>query len=320
MHETADSLNQLIVKAGSAIGESANTSSATLQQMMGAMQSLFDRAHGQIESDLAAAASGAAVRLEQAMGNVLGRLESQIVTLQSGLGGFQTGMGEQLTEIRRRSLEAQEVSLAMVDRAAAAAAAVLETGFADVIRDINGEVDRMVQSMRVAEGAMVAQAGAIQSAATQSKSVADAFGRTADLVRTASEPLVQSSQRIAGAGEQMAATIDRSVAALAESQLAAKRLADNLTGHIDRLTTVWTSYETRFGKVDDDLGAALAKLSEETRRQLEILATHTIAIDKGLALAVDKLSGHVAGIAEGAGDLSESVEILRTSLLQRAAE
>jgi hypothetical protein len=320
MAETADSLNQLIVRAGGAIGASADSSSATLREMVSAMQGLFDRAHGKIEADLASAATGASAHIEAAMGSVLARLETQIANLQSGLGGFQAGMSEQLVESRQRSLEAQEASLAIVDRAAAAAAGVLEHGFTSVIRDINAEVDRMVQSMRVAEVAMVAQAGAVKDASVQSKAVAEAFGRTADLVRTAAGPLVQSSDRIAGASDRMADTIGRSVTALEESQRAAKRLAENLSGHIDRLTTVWTNYEARFGQVDNDLGIALSRLSEETRRQLDILATHTVAIDKGLALAVDKLSGHVAGIAEGAGDLAESVELLRTSLVARAAE
>jgi exonuclease VII small subunit len=320
MSETAERLNHLIVQAGSAIGASADTSTATLAQMVGAMQMMFERANGKIEDDLAGAASGASSRIEAAMGLVLARLEAQIVALQGSLGGFQAGMGEQLVEARRRSLEAQQQTLAMIDQSTQAAAGVLQTGFTGVIREINTEVDRMVQSMRVAEVAMVAQASAVKDATMQSKTVADAFGRTADLVRTAAGPLVQSSERIAGASDRMAETISRSVTALEESQRAAKRLSDNLTGHIDRLTTVWTNYEARFGQVDADLGLALSRLSEETRRQLDILASHTIAIDKGLALAVDKLSGHVAGIAEGAGDLAESVEILRSSLIARAAE
>jgi hypothetical protein len=320
MAETAERLNQLIVQAGSAIGASADTSTATLAQMVGAMQVMFERANGRIEADLAGAASGASARLEAAMGSVMARLEGQIAALQSGLGGFQAGMSEQLVEARQRSLDAQQQTLAMIDQSAQAAAGVLQTGFAGVIKEINAEVDRMVQSMRVAEVAMVAQAGAVKDATMQSKAVADAFGRTADLVRTAAGPLVQSSDRIAGASDRMADTISRSVTALEESQRAAKRLAENLSGHIDRLTVVWTNYEARFGQVDADLGLALTRLSEETRRQLDILATHTIAIDKGLALAVDKLSGHVAGIAEGAGDLAESVEILRSSLVARAAE
>ncbi len=320
MAQTAESLNQLILQAGNAIGTSANSSSATLQQMVGALQIMFERAHGQIDADLTGAAAGAAARLEAAMGSVLTKLEAQIAQLQTGLGGFQADISQQLSESRKRSFEAQEASLAIVDRATAAAAGVLESGFSSVIREINSEVDRMVQSMRVAEIAMVAQAGSIKDASVHSKAVADAFGRTADLVRTASVPLLESGDRMASASDRMAQSMTSSVAALEESQRAAKRLADHLSDHIGRLTAVWTDYEARFGQVDADLGVALTRLSEETRRQLEILAQHTSAIDQGLALAVDRLSGHVAGIAEGTGDLAETVELLRSSLLARAAE
>jgi hypothetical protein len=320
MAETANQLNDLIVRAGSAIGVSAETSSAKLNEMVSAMHALFERANGRIEADLANAAGGASARLEAAMGAVFTRLEAQIAQMQSGLGGFQAGMAEQLEESRQRTIVAQESTLTMVDQAAAAAASVLKNGFASVIESINTEVDRMIQSMRVAEMAMVAQAGAVKDATTQSRAVAEAFGATAQLVRTASEPLIQSGDRVVGATNRMAESMTQTVTAFSESQQAARTLADNLTHHVDRLTEIWSGYESRFGAVDADLGMALVRLSEETRRQLDILAMHTVAIDKGLALAVDKLSGHVAGIAEGAGDLAESVELLRTSLVARAAE
>lgn len=320
MSETSHHLNDLIMRAGSTIGASAETSSAKLNEMVGAMHALFERANGRIEADLASAASGASERIEAAMGAVFARLEGQIAQIQAGLGGFQNGMAAQLDESRQRSLEAQESTLQMVDQAAAAAANVLRDGFATVIAGINAEVDRMVQSMRIAEMAMVAQANAVKDATSQSKAVAEAFGTTAQLVRTASEPLIQSGDRVVGATNRMAESIAQTVTAFNDSQRAARTLSDNLTSHVDRLTEIWSGYESRFGAVDADLANALVRLSEETRRQLDILATHTVAIDKGLALAVDKLSGHVAGIAEGAGDLAESVELLRTSLVARAAE
>ncbi|MDR3497403.1 MAG: anti-phage ZorAB system protein ZorA [Ancalomicrobiaceae bacterium] len=317
MNETADQLNGLILRAGSAFGQSSEASRAELADMVAAMQMLFERAHGRIEQELASAAGGASARIEEAMGHVLTQLQVQVEGLSAGLGGFQAGMVEQMAETRRRALEAQETALSMVDRASAAAADVLEHGFVQVLGAINSEVDRMVQAMRVAEAAMVAQAGAVKDAVGQSKSVADAFGRTADLVRTAAAPLLQTSDRLAGASERMAETMGRSVAALDESQKAAKRLSDTISGHIDQLNAVWQDYEARFGKVDEDLGVALARLAEETRRQLDVLAEHTVAVDRGLAAAVERLSGHVAGLSEGAGDLAESVGVLKETLAPR---
>ncbi|MDR3376123.1 MAG: anti-phage ZorAB system protein ZorA [Ancalomicrobiaceae bacterium] len=317
INETADRLNGLIIQTGSVFGQSSEASRAQLADMVSAMQALFERAHGRIDADLATAAGGASARIEETMGRVLTQLEAQVEGLRAGLGGFQAGMAEQMAETRRRALDAQETALGMVDRASAAAAGVLEHGFQNVLVAITSEVDRMVQAMRLAEAAMVTQAGAVKEAVGQSKSVADAFGRTADLVRTAAAPLLQTSDRLAGASERMAETMGRSVAALDESQKAAKRLSDTISGHIDRLNLVWHEYEARFGKVDEDLGRALARLAEETRRQLDVLAEHTEAIDRGLAAAVDRLSGHVAGLSEGAGDLAESVGVLKETLAPR---
>lgn len=57
----------------------------------------------------------------------------------------------------------------------------------------------------------------------------------------------------------------------------------------------------------------------ETRKQMELLENHSALIDKGLAASVDKLAHFLHELGDGAEQLQEAVDDLKTTITSRAA-
>ncbi len=320
MSEAAENLNRLIADAGEKLGDSSEKSSTALLDVIAAMRETFSQANAQVEERLGAAAGGASTKLEDAMGRVLERLESQVDGFRSSLGGFQEGMAGYLDETGAKVTAAQTEAAEAVGRASSEAAKALQNGLAEAMEKINAEFDRFVEALKSGETTLVAQANAVRAAADQSRLVADAFHQTAQDVRAASTPLTQSGERIAGAAERLDQTVGRSVSALETSQASAKELAEALTAHVAQLSETWRSYAARFEGVDEHLARAVAELGEATERQAQRLAYYASQVDQGFASAIDKLNPLLSGINDNTDNLSGAVEDLRAVLLPRAAE
>jgi uncharacterized protein YukE len=150
--------------------------------------------------------------------------------------------------------------------------------------------------------------------ATRSRETADVFTRAADSVRGAVEPVTRSNEKLSLAAQTMSDAMSRSAATLSEGQKSASALSQSVVGQVEKLNAVWTNYETRFNKVDDDLGQAFKKLAEETTKQQQLLEGQSSKIDKGLADAIDKLAPFVSGLSTGAEELVDAVEDLKKAL------
>src|SRR5690606_34790756 len=225
-----------------------------------------------------------------------------------------------LEETREMVATANAAAVEAVANMSTEAARAMQAGIAESLRKINEEFDRFTTAMRGSETSLLAQANAIREATSQSGAVADAFARTAQDVRVASVPLVQSSERIAGATESMTETVARSVAALEAGQASSRQLAEALVGHMDHLSTLWAGYEKRFEGVDEDLAAAIEQLAKATRDQGDMLATYAGKVDEGLASALDKLNPLLSGLHDNTEDLGDAVGDLRRVLMPHAAE
>jgi ABC-type transporter Mla subunit MlaD len=163
----------------------------------------------------------------------------------------------------------------------------------------------LVSKLSDAQPALAAnniQASSLRESTVQSRAISDAFGKTSEHVRAASTPLIQSGQRIAGAAEKMTETIARSVTSLEAGNVSSKQLADALVGHIQRASSLWDSYATRFDKVDSELGAAVAILAQS------------------FGTAISRLNPFLNEINENTKSLEEAVSDLRDVLTSRAAE
>lgn len=320
MKDAAENLNRLVADAGQNLGMSADQNRATLEQMVGALRIAFDEANKKVEENLAGSASGAAARLEGAMGRVLDQLEGQVQNLRGALGGFQDNASELVGETQRKVAEAQSQSVDAIARASANAATALEHGLTDTMSNIRKEVESFVAALHTSGSSLGAQAQAIDVAATRSREAADAFGRSAEAIRVAVDPVTRSNERLAGVTQTMSETLGRSVASLEESQKAASTLAESLKLQSQHMTETWRDYENRFSKVDDDLGKAFELLAVETSKQAELLAQHTKDIDKGLAASVDRLREFLVHLDESAESMQDAAEDLKTSLSSAARQ
>jgi uncharacterized protein YukE len=320
MSEAAENLTRLVSEAGDRLGASSEQSRAAFVDVVAALRETMEQANRKIDEDLGRAAAGASSRVEEAMGRVLERLEGQVSAFSSGLGGFQQGMARQLDETRERVAAAQVSAAEAVGQASTQAAQALREGLAEALRAIRDEVERFATAMRSTETSLAAQGNAVREATTQSRAAADAFSKTAQDVRVASAPLVQSGERIAGATDKMADALTRSVAALDAGQASSRALAEALTHHNDQLATTWANYAERFENVDKSLAEALKSLAAAAQNQGQILSERVSQIDEGFAAAIDKLNPFLADLNDNAAALGEEVERLRITLLPQAAE
>ncbi len=318
MSEAAENLNRLVAEAGQSLGKSSEQSRESLGQMLTALQATFEAANRQVEENLAQSATGASARLESAMARVLDRLEAQVGGLGETMGGLRESAADFMDEAQRQVAEAQAQSVAGVARASAEAAAALQSGLAAAMAEIRREVETFSAALRASGASLGDQKQALDAVAARSREAADLFGQSAQALRAAAEPVVRANEKLAGATQTMTAALGRSVDSLDGSQQAAAALAQSLSAQSARVAETWRTYEERFGKVDEDLERAFKVLSDETQKQMELLSKHTINIDKGLAMSVDKLAPFVDDLGSGAEELRDAVEDLKSILANKA--
>jgi hypothetical protein len=295
----------------------------SIEAMTRASSEAMERARMSIEGsgeNFARSASGVSDRLEGAMSRVLAGLEGQVAGLQLTLGGFQDGTTKFLDETQSKVAEAQAQSVEAITRVAANAAAALEKGLTDLLRDMRKEIDAMVVALHASEGALTAQSRAIDMAAVRSRESAEAFGQSAMAIRAAVDPVTRSNEALSGATRTMAEAIERSIASLNESQTSARALSESLERHSERVIETWRQYEARFGKVDDDLAAAFEKLASETSRWRETVADYTIQIDSGLSKSVDQLQGFLHELSVNAEDMSSAAQDMKEAIRSSVRE
>jgi hypothetical protein len=311
LREAAQDFNRLIVEAGDNFSKQSETSRQALEQMSAALRVNFDQTNAQINADMSSAAEGVSSKLAEAMERVLTKLEGQVGGLEQAFGGFRETAAQHLADMERRMSEAQHTGAKTVADVSARTAAALEDGLAAAMRSIRIEVDEFSTALRTSSKALVTQAETIDRASLRTRQTADAFGRCAETVEAAIDPVTRSNQKMAEITVSVGDVIKNASAALDEGQQAARDLSLSIAAQIGRLTQLWESYESRFTKIDEDLQRAFEKLAQETTKQSQLLAEQAMRIDRGLAGAVDKLAGPVQGIGDGAQELSEGIGELK---------
>lgn len=316
MSEAAENLNRLVGEAGTRLEGSADHNRDRLQEVVEALRTTFERANGKVEADLGNAAAGASSKIEEAMARVTGRLEEQMSGLMSGLQGFQASSANNLETARQQIGAAQVTAAEAVSMAANETAKALQVGLSDVLHQIGDEIDRLAQTMQSGATAYSHQAAAISEATSQTRGVADAFARTAQEVRTAAAPLVQSGEHIAKASNDISAAIVRTASGLETTNAQTSALATALTEQIDRLGAMWSGYKEQFERVDESLASAVTKLSDATGAQADRLTSFTRDMDQGLSKVLTDMRPSLDAMRENSEELSEGVANLAKVLAE----
>jgi ABC-type transporter Mla subunit MlaD len=294
--------------AGTELRELANT----LQSMQATLADAQRNIHGTGE-DFGRRLTEAAENLNALMGQAGARLSESSDESRRILTEIASSL--QSTSTRALADVKQAVEIASDE-----AGNTIRDGMAVILETINKELSAFSNSMQTISQSVIAQVGALQTTTAQSRAVADAFGKTAQDVRSASTPLVQSGDRISAATEKLAEIVKTTATSFAATHDASKTLSEALREHNERLAESWAQYSQRFAKVDEDLAKAYEKLHEATVRQGQILSEYAQAVDAGLASAVQKLNPIISSLEENTGSLSDSVGDLKMTFNRVAAE
>ena len=342
MAQATDNLNRLIADAGARMSESSEQNRNALMDVVGALRETFERANRKVDEQLADAATTASGKVEAAMTRVMAKLEAQVEEFRDGLGSFHQGMLRQLSETNSQVAAAQANAVSAVAAASSQAAQALQAGLAAAMQSIRQELDKFAGTIRTVEVGMTAQVAALREAGDQSRRAADAFGTTAQDIRSASAPLLQSGERIAGATENLTTTVagasdrislsvveantklaeslSRSVASFEVGQRSASEFAGSLRLHIDQLSTIWKGYAEKFDRVDADLGKAIEDLAGAVGTQGQQLVTYASKVDESFATAISRLNPFLNELKSNTEDLGDAVSDLKNVFVPQAAE
>jgi hypothetical protein len=319
MSESAENLNRLVSEAAGALGAGAAQNRDELAEIMSAMKTTFENANAQIDAQLGNAAGAASSRIEEAMGRVLEKLESQVDAVSSNIASFDTTLREGLTHTQSEIQKAQQSATETVASVAQSSAEAIREGLTDAIASIRAEVDRFEDALGKSGAALTSQASAIGDATSQTRLVSDAFAKTANDVRVAAAPLIQFGEKIASATTSFEQSLKTAVESLSAGEQAASELATSIKGQGEQLIETWQEYEERFVRIDESLAKAIEDLAGATEKQGETLGRYTSDVDKGLAQAVTQLSASLNDIQESVEEFSGAVTDLKTAL-RTAAE
>ena len=306
-----------LAEAGERMERSAADGREALAQVIAALGETFDAAKRTVDDGIGQAASGVSERVEAVMGGVLSRLEAQVSSFQSGLSGFQDGMAAQIERTQAAVAAAQSSGAETVAIVAAQTAAALRDGLGDALQAIAGEVERLMRSMRATQESFEAQVGTVRDATAQARTVSDAFAKTAQDVRSAATPLLQSGQRVAEAAESFTRGVATAASDLEQGRIAGSRLAEQVQGLAERIAQQWSSHAERFASVDKDLAKAVTDLADAAQKQGDNLAAHAADVDKAFASAIDKLGPLLSGLQENTESFGDNVEELTRVLAAR---
>ena len=319
MGDAADGLQRLIAEAGQRLGDSSERSRAALADVVDQLRQSFDQARRTVDDGVTQAATGVSDRVEEVMGRVLGRLEEQVGAFGTGLGGFQEGMAAQIDRNAEVVAAVQRNAVDAIGAVTGEMAEVMKRGLLGAMQGITAEVERFSGVMHATQESLVVQIGSVRDSTSQMRGVSDAFTKTAQDVRTASAPLLQSGERIARATESLERSMGTSVSALGSSQQEAGRLAARLGEQATRMSELWGGYATRFDRIDQELARAVTDLAKATQSQGENLTQHAGNVDKAFASATDKLRLFLAEFNDNAEEFGEAVDKLKDVLTRRAA-
>jgi chromosome segregation ATPase len=177
----------------------------------------------------------------------------------------------------------------------------------EVTQNLSTEIAKLLATLQTVESAFRAQTERIDTVSMRSRETADAFGRIASDVRNASQPLVDSSMRVAQSADRMTTSIAGSVESLSTTQQIASGVAEQLGAHLSQIASVWSQYEGRFRGVDEDLERAARVFHDEVSRHQEAMRTFVQDVDRHTESILNRISSTVSDLDHSIVELNETL-------------
>ena len=305
MREATATFGRLVSEAGSQFNANNSASRETVEALLQTLNSSADAAKERMNRDVVEAGQASSSMLKEGLTEVLSQVGANMAAFQEMVSGMQDRLGKEAEATAVRSQSAAQSAAAAAAKAAVETAEAIRSGFADTVSQLRGDVERMSTALRASEEAFSAQARASQNTVEQTNVASVAFGKVANDVTSASRPLLQASERIAGSTETLAEAAKGAAESLRVGQEAARVLATRLEEGNRQIENAWRQYEERFGAVDESLGNAVRGLATETAHQQQILADFVLKIDEGCATAVQRLQVVTNSIQENTAEIGE---------------
>jgi hypothetical protein len=275
----------------------------------------FEEAGKTARTDLTDAAKGVGGSMTSAITTVVDNIKVAIEGLSNGV----TALTAKLENQFQNTEKTAETLRTAAEQATMNSLAKIE----DRLQDFNAQASQKLQNLIASLSTQVAGLSAALASASEAiqrhdvntreaaqnvAATAQAFGVVALDVRNASQPLADSSSKVADGANKIATAAENAVLALTAGQTATQLLACELKEHADRIQSFWSSYETRFATVDQQLAASVKTFGEQLSRQQSLVSDFTVEIDKGFAKAFGNLNGAITNFGEQAGDVRDAVE------------
>ncbi|WGS25797.1 anti-phage ZorAB system protein ZorA [Bradyrhizobium sp. ISRA464] len=256
--------------------------------------------------NLSGSAADVAKSVQAGLAQVMESLEAQSKGFGGTLTDLQKRLADQLEESTRRSVTAGEQ-----------AAAAVHAGIDEVVGVLRSDIAALSDTLRSVSLALSGQTAQIETISDRSRETADAFSQVASDVRSASEPLLMHSARVAESTERMSTSMAESVEALSSTQESADNVAEKLSAHLAQIAQVWDQYETRFKSVDEDLGRAADRFHEEVSRHQESMRDFVKQIDDHTGAILGKISSAVVSLSENVETLHETLDGFLQAMITR---
>ncbi|CAO4191861.1 anti-phage ZorAB system protein ZorA [Methylorubrum extorquens] len=297
-------------RESSAAASASATHSA--QEAARAMQGTVDQ--------VASSVTGAATQAEQVMAQMTAQLHTQLAAFSDTVATLQKSAAAQAEESARAAREASAAAAASAAQAAREAAETMRATMTGIVIEMRGSVETLSATLRTVETAFAGQVRQVDSVSARSRETADVFGQVARSIQGASQPLVHTSERIAGAAESMAGSVHEAAGALRAGQEAAAALAERLQLHLDRAGQSIAAYEERFAHVDEELGRAVGRFAEQVKQQQDRIGEFVTEIDRHLSATTDKLATMIDELAHSNQELGTALSGLTRPIQLAAAE
>ena len=269
---------------------------------------------------LGGSAAAVAGTVDAAMAQVLQNLEVQSKGFGETLTSLQTQLAAKLQESAQRSLSAGEAAATASTSIARDAMDAVRKGIDEVILTLREDIAAALPTpLRSVSAALSGQTVQIETISRALRDTAEAFGKVASDVRSASQPLLTHSARVADSTERMATSIAGSVETLSATQQTADGIAARLSEHLAQIAHVWDQYELRFKSVDEDLGKAADRFHEEVSRHQEAMREFVKGVDDHTGNILGKINSAVGSLSESVESLNETLEGFLQAMASREA-
>ena len=168
-----------------------------------------------------------------------------------------------------------------------------------------GGISRLNGGMAQSADAIDRQIGNLQAAANSTEQAGRALQAASSSLQSVSSPVQAAVERLSRAVDVVDSSVSKLTETSADAFSKVQSISDSMQRTMDAANEAWSSYEARFGDVDEKLGDVLNNLSGSVESNAERMRKYVSEIDRELAQAVSQFATSVQPISNLADEIEE---------------